>query len=521
MPERLLIHWNSDGLEGCDAQLGRGKARISQCFSFPLPNPESGEQTVAAEKLRASTQEFGSWIRDRVREAGLKSREVSVLLPRNDCFVRRVELPPTPLDELPDLVRMQAAAICSTPVEDLAIDFLPLPDTAGATSQAVLLITIAKSRIAFLRNALQVADLELVSVGITPPASAELALRDDAFRAAQQEGPAIVITGGASAIEISAVFRNHVLNAHTTDIAGLTADEARKHVLADLSRFIVPLQHQYPGSSISACRILRPLPSGIDLLNAVEQRFAWPVEEVDACELSAEAMTFASGTSSSCCLPALGEVLRTGHANVPAVDFINPRRSVVKKDYSRHRMVAAAVAGLLVILAGYGYFKVEQSRLQSQIDNRRTEEGLLDAALQKGKPQLEDAAAIERWQGRAVDWIDRLQHLGETLPERERLYLTDLRVNPVTGDALFVVQANGLAADRRDIEQLYQELSDRAYRVYPQSIVTNEDDKKYPYQFELRFDILRETLLETETPESAGKPASATSPASNVSSLNS
>ncbi|MFN3158976.1 MAG: hypothetical protein ACE37I_06660 [Rubinisphaera brasiliensis] len=505
MSDRLFIHWNADGIDGCDAQSGRGKGRVHTCFSFPYPVDDEGHPLEPVSgRNAAAAAEMGNWLRERVKQTGVKSSEVSVLLPRNECFVRRLELPPVPANELPDLVRMQAASICSTPVEDLAIDFLPLPADEGATAQAVQLVTIAKSRIAFLRSSLEAAGLELASVGISPPATVELGLQHDTFREAQENGPALLLSATATSIEISAVFRNHVLNAHTTDIAGLSAEEATKHVLADLSRVVVPLQHQYPGRSVSCCLLLQPLPLG-GLQAAISTRFPWPVVEADGKELSGSAASQTQGIVSS--LPAMGEVLRFSSDRVPAVDFINPRRSVVKKDYRKQKMIAAAVAALFVVLIGYGYFKFEQSRLQGIIDRKDAELAQLDETLKKGQPQMDLAAAIETWQGRAIDWIDRLQHLGETLPARDRVYLTDLRVNPVAGDALFVVQANGKAAERRDIEELYRELSGKAYRVYPQSIVQNEDDDKYPYQFELRFDILRETLVAQQQQETAARTA--------------
>ena len=152
MSDRLFIHWNADGIDGCDAQSGRGKGRVHTCFSFPYPVDDEGHPLEPVSgRNAAAAAEMGSWLRERVKQTGIKSSEVSVLLPRNDCFVRRLELPQVPANELPDLVRMQAASICSTPVEDLAIDFLPLPADEGATAQAVQLVPACCSVCVFVR----------------------------------------------------------------------------------------------------------------------------------------------------------------------------------------------------------------------------------------------------------------------------------------------------------------------------------------------------------------------------------
>jgi hypothetical protein len=80
-----------------------------------------------------------------------------------------------------------------------------------------------------------------------------------------------------------------------------------------------------------------------------------------------------------------------------------------------------------------------------------------------------------------------MTELNEILQGTDRIYLADYRFSPPSGaDAsLGRIQAAGFARSRRDVEQLYQRLAERNFRVLPHEISDTSKDADYPYRFQL------------------------------------
>src|SRR5215470_7554037 len=59
-------------------------------------------------------------------------------------FVKRIELPEVGDEELPVMVRLQAGAKSSVALEELALDFIPLPRRSEVPGREVLLATVPR-----------------------------------------------------------------------------------------------------------------------------------------------------------------------------------------------------------------------------------------------------------------------------------------------------------------------------------------------------------------------------------------
>ena len=100
MPDLLAIDWEKRQLCGLDAEVTRGSVVVRRCFTLTWPedlDPISQHQ------------EAGQWLKDELARIGVTSKQVMVTLPTEDAVVRQLELPNAPDEELPDLVRFQAA----------------------------------------------------------------------------------------------------------------------------------------------------------------------------------------------------------------------------------------------------------------------------------------------------------------------------------------------------------------------------------------------------------------------------
>src|SRR6478609_3583155 len=115
MADLLALSWDRRRLSGIEVSSGGASPRISGGFSVEWP-----EQTPTA-----------SWLRDTLRRFGVSTRHVALALPREDTVLRLLELPLVADDEMPTLVRFQAAARSAQSLEQLLLDYLPLPVRPG------------------------------------------------------------------------------------------------------------------------------------------------------------------------------------------------------------------------------------------------------------------------------------------------------------------------------------------------------------------------------------------------------
>ena len=118
-------------------------------------------------------QGAGPWLQQEWSRAGLSAQSLWVVLPREDVVLRHLELPQAPDDELPDLVRFQASGRSTVPIDQLNLDFIPLPADARREGRDVLAATIPKTLTEQVRKLARELDRELAGLSFTSHALGE------------------------------------------------------------------------------------------------------------------------------------------------------------------------------------------------------------------------------------------------------------------------------------------------------------------------------------------------------------
>ncbi len=232
MARLIALDWESDDLGLVEADVSGGSVRIRKCRRYNWPD-ENGP--------RASTEVLGSWLRDTLAVDKLTSGDALVVLPREAVVFRRLELPDVPEDELPDLVRFQAATKSSTPLDKLALDFLALPRREGVEGRQVLMVTVDRSRIEALQSILSEANLELKGVGISPIAMAELISRMDGGHSPGPQQATLIIFQDSHRVEITIVRQGQLIFSHETRLQGRQDDRGLRASLTEVNRSTVSL----------------------------------------------------------------------------------------------------------------------------------------------------------------------------------------------------------------------------------------------------------------------------------------
>ena len=123
MPDFIALDWEHLQVCGLDAEVTAAGVRVHQAFTLTWPEGKSPDVDALA---------AGGWLHEQFQSLGLTAKSVLVTVPREDAVVRVLEVPDVPDAELPDVVRFQAAAKSTRPLDTQLLDYLPLPRREGA-----------------------------------------------------------------------------------------------------------------------------------------------------------------------------------------------------------------------------------------------------------------------------------------------------------------------------------------------------------------------------------------------------
>ena len=134
MSQLLALEWNSHEIRVAAAS-ARG-SRIVIEHAFLIPWNEDGSE---ADQLE---QRVGQRIAEELDARGISRPPALVAVGRGSIELRQLQLPPAPDDELPDMVRFQAAREFNELDENWLLDFVPI-DQGTDGPRTVLAMAIA------------------------------------------------------------------------------------------------------------------------------------------------------------------------------------------------------------------------------------------------------------------------------------------------------------------------------------------------------------------------------------------
>jgi Tfp pilus assembly PilM family ATPase len=485
MSDFLAFDWERRELSCAVAQVSRSRVRIEQCFRLAWPKDIDSE----AEPDRA-----GNWLKEELRRRGVSAREVLVSLPREEAVVRRLELPSAPDDELPALVRMQAATKSSSALDQLLLDFLPLPQEPGAERREVLMTTIPTGDGTRLKKAMQSAGLELVAIGISPVGAAEIAARVERQRRLETNAPSLVVARHGPRVEISLMRREHLVFTHSALLDGGSDERDNQSILAEITRATVAQQKLLAGGTIARAWVLGTEAETRSLCEALRARLSCEAETIDPLSLVSVASEPPDFAQSRAALAGpVGMLLARSEQTVPAIDFLSPRKPVPKTDRRKvDRMIRGGLAAAALLLA-LGWLVWYKASLDGQMEARQARLGELNRSIREAEPEVAAANMIGDWDETRVDWLAQLNVLDAALPGRGQLYLKSFKFDRApTQGGIANVTAGGFAKSEGDVHALYGALRERNYQVRPREIKFTGSDEDYPYEFTLEATLLAE-----------------------------
>jgi hypothetical protein len=388
---------------------------------------------------------------------------------------------------------MQAATKSSSSLDQLLLDFLPLPREAGAERREVLMTTIPVADAAKIRKTLAAAGLELASIGLSPVGAAEIAARVERHRRLDNLVTSLIVARHGPRVEMSLMRRDHLVFTHSALLEGGSEERDNQAILAEITRATVAQQKLLAGGTIARAWVLGTEAETRSLCEALTARLSCAAETVDPLALvqvSAEPADFAR--SRAALAGPVGMLLARSERTVAAIDFVSPRKPVPKTDRRKVNLIVRSSLAAALVLGALVWLQVYKGSLDGRIESLQAELSDLNREITAARPQVEAAGIIGEWDQIRVDWLAQMKVINEALPGTDRLFLTNFKVDRAPRDGIGKVEAFGHAKTREDVVQFYDQLVEHNFQVLPKEIRPTGKNEDYPYEFALDATLLEE-----------------------------
>jgi len=465
MAKQIALEWLSDRIDALGA--GGHAARL---------------ETVEHLDALVSPVQVGESLRVWLAKEGLTAEKVVVVLPREAVVVRRLQLPKVPENELPDVVRFQAATKTSVPIESLALDYLPTSAPADRETQDVLTVTMDRDRLTRIVSVCAAAGLEVERVTLSSLGIGRL-VRSGPAPDLGSGGPDLVLFQQGRRLELSIFDEGTLVFSHSMQLPEEIRQDTLKPLSTELTRSLMALNQSHPHAVVTRCFYVCGVPDPA-VTELLQQRYGAGLVVVDHARL--ERKNCPMGFESLA-----GVMLPESHSQWQ-LDLLHPRQKVVAPDRRKFYLLTSAAVVLLVALTAGSLFYYQQAQLTADADTLNAEVTKQKSELDKAKPRFDEYEKLSRWKSGDTSQLMLWTAFKQHLPSTDRAYFRDIRILPSSQDeiqAQFLGQ--GQARSRTDIESLNQSLADQGYRVRPKTPILGKRDPDYPWEFELDVELPR------------------------------
>jgi Tfp pilus assembly PilM family ATPase/FtsZ-binding cell division protein ZapB len=492
MSDTLALEWEHEQIAGVLATVGGGQVVVRQSFVIPRKSATGSDAALPPD-----------WLRQELARLGVApTSQVLVTLPRDDAFVRRLELPEVPDEELPTIVRFQMGTKSSVSMDDQSLDFIPLAKRSELPGREVLAATVPHELLNEIRQQCQGLNATLAGVGLAATAIAELVVRAEEGVTGDRSGVSLVVGRFAHRLEIAVYRLGGVFFSHAARLSAGVDGESQS-IVPEVSRALVALRGALSDLKIERVWTLVSPAEQETVGSALERRLNCEVRPLNAWGMVSTAGEAASPDQAESPQFAgpLGMLLSRGASRALALDFLNPRKTVVKPDNRKRNLQLAGLGAGALVASLLGYQAWTVSSLDAEIEQLKFKDNQLAAEIKKAKPIENSVALIEKWRGDNVDWLEQMRDLAERMPSTERIYLESLQLTRVGSQPPKLI-AHGFAREQKDVMELSSALhmSER-YRVMPYQASKTGADSFYPW----RIDGQEVLLAEPEKPKPGAK----------------
>ncbi|MCO8121977.1 hypothetical protein NHH03_09535 [Stieleria sp. TO1_6] len=461
MPKKIALDYDDSELRIVVANCNSSRVQVTDARVIPIAENES-----VSEKLRAY-----------ITGAGLQKTETLVAIGRGKAELRELQLPPVPVEELPDMVRFQALRSFAAASDRSIVDFL----VTGRTAEHNTLIaaTVSPVDLDRVRELCSTSELILKRVALRPLTAASLYLK-------QSKPPQICVLIDllADDAEIVIARDGNVIFVRTVRLppgdahrSGAIAGELRRTMVAcgeteTPGRIIVWGTESVHAGDLAAIKKA----SGCEDVQAVN-----PFDLVDM-QMDRSALPDHIGRLA----PLVGLLSSDENAPETLIDFLNPRERV-EAETNRLRqvlMIAGPIAA--VLLVGFLFYR-QFASWDRKIAAVNDEIQLLVPSGEAADESLARTELIDKFMDSDVNWLDEIRRFAIKAPPSDKLIVETLyasaNVNTRDSNGGGTLRVTGLVTDTDVIDTMEAALRDETHGVVGKGSQAQKSEDAYRWDF--------------------------------------
>lgn len=435
----------------------------------------------------SSDQQISQQLKEVVQDRGLNRHEVVVVLSRSQSELREIELPPSPDDELPDMVMFKAKSDFASFNERWLLDFVSLDDDP-TKPRRVLASAISPDVQQRVEDIVESTGLKLKRMVLRPFAIMDL------LKSRTGDGSArLVVNPGDNFTDIIVTKGDRVITTRSIRVSqNHNADKRSQQLLSEVRRTVASSKRQLGDAKIQGLMLLDQEKSNRALIGNLSQRLGLDIEVIDPFENLARIGQSKETIESPWQYAALlGSVAHFGTDHAPGIDFLNPTRpKEVEVDHRRWWFYGglAGLAAALVLLFAWWTLSSQTAEIaelrESLADQIKVNSG------GGNRPDVETTLArtklIDDWQKANIQWLDEIDEMSQRFLTADEAMVSNfdasVRRNTPT------VNLSGKIISNEQDRKLFESLEARPFVVTP----TKADvigDADYPYSFGTKLTI--------------------------------
>ena len=462
----VALQYEDDQILVAVANLAGSRADISHLFSVPLTDDDG---------------EVGESLKTQLSEHGLTRSEAIVVVSRAEVEMREIVIPPAPNNELPEMVRLIARSEFAKLNENWSLDFVPLSDDE-TVKRTVLAAGISPELLTRVNSIAEPSGLKLKHIVMRPYATIDLVkekILDDQAR--------LIVDPNGDTTDMTVTDGTKLLATRTVRIpSSYDANRRSDSLLSEIRRTLASSRKILGEKKVSSVLMFgqekqnKPLAGNLKSHLDLEIEFLNPLTSVGAPSDLQEPEQIERYAA------LLGSLKQHGSAASHAVDFVNPRKTVVvKPDYSKWYLYGGmALATLLFamlccwwVLSGQARENRELSQQLTQLRDKNNGVG----GGEKVDDVLGEIEKIDRWVQNDVNWLEELYQYNQRAltPDDAIVDLFDAVASSRSDTPPRIVVKTRLAQVEEE-SALIDSLNERPFVVKSTRSGYAEGDKDYP-----------------------------------------
>ena len=433
-------------------------------------------QLSLAEK---SDEEVGQTLKQQLQEMGVGKCDGIAIVSRSVTEIRELQVPPAPEDELPDMIRFQARSEFASLADDWALDYVPLAITEDKPTQ-VLAAALTPELNESIQTICRLANVKLKRILLRPFAAADL------LKSVYTDGELrLLVDQNSDTTDLSLIDGQKLISTRTVRLpADMSADKRSKQLISEVRRTLAAARGASQGRKVKRVAIsgeaeknrllagdlAGPLDMEVDFVNPFSKVEVESSAILKAIELPGRYMSSLGG-------------LKTELANTrPDIDFLNPRRPIVKKvDYRKYQYYAALAAAILFIAMVLGWRTLGSQK--QEIEDKR---GVLASKIQINEgddnmpsvdQRLGEVGKVDKWKTDAVNWLVELSEFSNRYLLPDDVVADSFNASFQPGSPGVISLKGRIVDDLAKTDELIRSLSQRPYSVEPKKKGTDDSDR--------------------------------------------